>query len=427
VRVGERSQESRGRDPGVVLVVPLVPATGGNGLAMRAGMLLEALASHCGVDLFVVPVSGAAEDSAWAGGLARSLTLVAPVSGGAARSHLTRQLADPVLRDRLTRSAPLPARVMTAPPTLAFDVLAQPDVLARASVHARRPLAVVVLRGYLAPFGITLAGMLKAGRTVIDLDDDDEMLARSYGETAEADAVARLARAWLPDTDVVCAASAQEAEAMASRYELRHVRTLPNGVRLPSPLPPPPAEHRMLFVGNLTYAPNLEAAHVLITEVLPRVQAKHPDVTLDLVGPHAGGLAEARAATRVAGPVADLRPWYSGADVVVAPLWHGGGTRIKVLEAFAYGRPLVATPLAVSGIDVRADREVLLAESPQALADAVSSLFENPALGARLCEHAGHVVRERYAQSVVARLVWDLVTDGPPSRTVECREWSAYE
>jgi glycosyltransferase involved in cell wall biosynthesis len=111
--------------------------------------------------------------------------------------------------------------------------------------------------------------------------------------------------------------------------------------------------------------------------------------------------------------VADLRPWYGGADVVVAPLWHGGGTRIKVLEAFAYGRPLVATPLAVSGIDVRADREVLLADSPPALAEAVSALFENPALGARLCEHAGHVVRERYAQSVVARLVWDLVTDDP--------------
>jgi glycosyltransferase involved in cell wall biosynthesis len=294
-------------------------------------------------------------------------------------------------------------------------------------VHARRPLAVVVLRGYLAPFGITLAGMLKAGRTVIDLDDDDEMLARSYGETAEADAVARLARAWLPDTDVVCAASAQEAEAMASRYELRHVRTLPNGVRLPSPLPPPPAEHRMLFVGNLTYAPNLEAAHVLITEVLPRVQAKHPDVTLDLVGPHAGGLAEARAATRVAGPVADLRPWYSGADVVVAPLWHGGGTRIKVLEAFAYGRPVVATPLAVRGIDVRGDRDVLLADSPQALADAVSALFETPALGARLCEHAGRVVRERYAQSVVSGLVWELVTDGPAEQKVRCREWSAYE
>jgi glycosyltransferase involved in cell wall biosynthesis len=413
VRVGECSQESRERDRGVVLVVPLVPATGGNGLAMRAGMLLEALAGHCGVDLIIVPVSGAAEDTAWAAGLARSLTLVAPVSGDAARSHLTRQLADPALRDRLARSAPLPARAILAPPTLALDALAEPGALTRPGMHARRPLAVVAMRGYLAPFGITLARTLEAGRTVIDLDDDDEILARSYGETAEADAVGRLARAWLPDADVVCAASSQEAEAMAPRYGIPHVRTLPNAVRLPAPLAPPPAKHRLLFVGNLTYAPNLEAAQALITEVLPRVQAKYPDATLDLVGPHAGDLAGASAATRVTGRVADLRTWYDSADVVVAPLWHGGGTRIKVLEAFAYGRPVVATPLAVRGIDVRGDRDVLLADSPQALADAVSALFETPALGARLCEHAGRVVRERYAQSVVAGLVWDLVTDGP--------------
>jgi glycosyltransferase involved in cell wall biosynthesis len=403
VRAGDFSQESRGQDPGVVLVVPVVPAAGGNGLAMRAGMLLEGLASHCGVDLVIVPVSGAAESTAWARDLARSLTLLEPVRGAAARSHLTRQLADPALRDRLARAAPLPERAMAAPPTLARDALIQ------LGAHAPRPLAVVSMRGYLAPLGITLGGLLEAGRTVVDLDDDDEMLARSYGETAEADAAARLARAWLADADVVCAASPQEAAAMASRYELSRVRTLPNGVRLPSPVARPPGEHRLLFVGNLTYAPNLEAARVLVSEVLPRVRAKHPDATLDLVGPHGGALAGAPAAVRVAGRVAELRPWYEGADVVVAPLWHGGGTRIKVLEALAYGRPVVATPLAVSGIDVRAGRDVLLADSPPALADAVSTLLDDPEHGARLCEHAGQVVRERYSQTVVAPLVWDLV------------------
>ena len=66
---------------------------------------------------------------------------------------------------------------------------------------------------------------------------------------------------------------------------------------------------------------------------------------------------------RVAGYVEDLRPWYRGADVVVVPLRHGGGTRIKVLEAFAYRRPVVATPLAVAGLDVRDRREALLADS----------------------------------------------------------------
>jgi glycosyltransferase involved in cell wall biosynthesis len=404
------SQESRGQERGVVLVVPLVPSAGYNGLAMRAGMLLEALASRWPVDLLIVPVSGPVEDSTWSRGLARSLTLIAPVSGATARSHLTRQLADPVLRDRLARSAPLPSRAMAAPPTLAEDAVTE------LATCARRPLAVVAMRAYLAPLGITLARVLEAGRVVVDLDDDDEMLARSYAETAEADASARLARAWLSDADVVCATSPREAAAMASRYELRNVRTVPNGVRLPLPVAPPPNQQRLLFVGNLTYAPNLEAAKVLVSEILPRVRARHPQATLDLVGPHAGALGDAPAGVRIAGRVADLRPWYEGADAVVAPLWHGGGTRIKVLEALAYGRPVVATPLAVSGIDVRSSRDVLLADSPPALADAVSRLLDDPELGARLCEHAGQMVRERYSQSVIAPLVWDLVAGDPAAQ-----------
>jgi len=403
VRAGDSSEQSRGSDRGVVLVVPLVPAPDGNGLAMRAGMLLEALAGRCGVDLVIVPVSGVVDDTAWAARLARSVTVLAPVGGAQARVHVTTQLADPDLRERLARGAPLPARAMAAPPTLAAEALRS------MSVRAHPPRAVVVLRVYLAPVGCTLSRLLNADRTVIDLDDDDEMLARSYGADAEADAVARLAAVWLPDADVVCAASPQEAAAMAARYELSGVQTLPNAVHLPEPLAGAPGDHRLLFVGNLTYAPNIEAARELIGEILPRVRSTHPDATLDLVGPHAGALAPAPG-VRVAGRVNDLRPWYSGADVVVTPLRHGGGTRIKVLEAFAHRRPVVATPLAVGGIDVRNGREVLLAGSSPELAHAVTTLFDDPALAARLAQAAARTLEARYARSAVAPLVWDLVT-----------------
>jgi glycosyltransferase involved in cell wall biosynthesis len=420
VRAGDFSEESRGADRGVVLVVPLVPAPGGNGLAMRAGMLLEALAGRCDVDLVIVPVSGAVDDMAWAARLARSVTVLSPVGGAQARVHVTAQLADPVLRDLLARSAPLPARAMAAPPTLAGDALR------RMRASARPPRAVVVLRGYLAPFGCTLSRLLDAGRTVIDLDDDDETLARSYGDGAEADAVGRLARVWLPGADVVCAASPQEAAAMATRYELSCVHTLPNAVHVPAPVAVAPGDHRLLFVGNLTYAPNVEAARVLAAEILPRVQAQHPDVTLDLVGPHAGALAQAPG-VRVAGHVDDLRPWYSGADVVVVPLWHGGGTRIKVLEAFAYRRPVVATPLAVGGIDVRDRREVLLADSSPALAQAVTTLLDDPPLGVRLAESAARMLEARYALSAVAPLVWDLVAGEGAQQSSRPLERSRYE
>ena len=132
-----------------------MPALGSNGLAMRAGMVLEALAGRFDVDLVVVGVSGAPGGHSWARASARTLVTLAPVADAAgAREHLIRQLADPELRERLTRSAPLPLPARLAPPTLAAAALD------RLGERARRPRAVFVLRGYMAPLGLTLARAL---------------------------------------------------------------------------------------------------------------------------------------------------------------------------------------------------------------------------------------------------------------------------
>ena len=394
----------------MVLVVPVVPALGGNGLAMRAGMVLEALAERCEVDLVVVPVSGPLAETAWASAVARSLVPVAPLGDPAsAREHLTSQLADPLLRDRLERSAPLPERARSVPPTLAAQALA--GLLPR----ARNARALYVLRGYLAPFGWALARALQARRLIVDLDDDDEQFERSDGREQEADAIARLARAWLPDADIVCAAAAHEASAIAARYGLRSVRVLPNAIRAPAQTTAPPGERRLLFVGNLTYEPNLEAAHLLAHEILPLVREAHPDATVDLVGPHDGSIAPS-SHVRVPGLVAELRPWYEGADVVVAPLLRGGGTRIKVLEAFAHRRPVVATAAAVSGLAVRDGHEVALGGSARELADRVSALLAEPWRAAAMVEAAAGTLSSHYLQEVVAEQVWALVADELPQR-----------
>jgi len=406
-RSGEPEAAAGGGAP-VVLVVPIVPALGGNGLAMRAGMVLEALAERCEVDLVVVPVSGALAETAWASAVARSLVVVAPVGDPAsAREHLTRQLADPLARGRLERSAPLPERARLVPPTLAAQAL--PALLPR----ARRARALFVLRGYLAPLGCALAAALQAQRLIVDLDDDDEQFERSAGRGGEADAIARLAREWLPDADFVCAAAAHEASVIAARYGLSSVRVLPNAVRPPAHTTAPPGERRLLFVGNLTYEPNLEAAHMLAHEILPLVRERHPDATVDLVGPNDGSL-EPSSHVRVAGRVAELAPWYDGADVVVAPLLRGGGTRIKVLEAFAHRRPVVATAAAVAGLAVRDGHEVSLGGTPRELAERVGALLAEPRRAAAMVEAAGGMLASQYLQEVVAQQVWALAADEPP-------------
>jgi glycosyltransferase involved in cell wall biosynthesis len=393
----------------VVLVVPIAPARGGNGLAMRAGVLLEALAEQAIVDVFVVPVSGpASSDLEWAHQHARSIRVARPVSDTRARDHVIAQVADRRLRKRLEQTAPLPGRAAAAPPTLASDVV---------DAFGREPSTVVVgMRAYLAPLACGLATRLGAARLVIDLDEDDSTLLRELGYADEADAFERLGRAWLPDADALLLASSVDAAAIARRYALHDVHVVPNAIR-PTAVAPLPAEGAgLLFVGNLTYEPNIQAIAELVDEVLPAVRAGRPDVNVDLVGPSL--VAERQrfasvAGVRVTGQVPDVAPFYERAALVVLPLRHGGGTRIKVLEAFAYRRPVIATPAAVTGLDVRDGKDVVIADTPSAMSDAVLALLDDPGRAAAIAARAHRTLSDHYVPEVVGPVLRSIVLGSP--------------
>jgi glycosyltransferase involved in cell wall biosynthesis len=374
-----------------VLVVPLAPAPTGNGLAMRAGLLLEALAGAGPVDVVVVPVSGSATAGEWLSARARQV-LVAEPDPPRARADVVAQLADPVGRAELAALEERPPRARLATPASA-----------RATVGRLRDGAatVVVLRSYLAPFGVTLARELGA-RIVIDADDDDERVLRAHGDAASADGYASLALTWLTVADRVLAASPVDALAMSSRYGFA-VDTLPNAVDRPATVTDPPGRDRLLYVGNLTYGPNVDAVRDLVAGVLPAVRTEVPDATVDIVGAYDDRLADLAVddGVHLAGAVADLTPWYAGADVVVVPLREGAGTRIKVLEAFAHRRPVVATPAAVAGLDVIDGRSVHLGASPEELAAHAVRLLRHPDDARRTVDEAEAVLAEHYLLDVV--------------------------
>ncbi len=150
-----RRLTARCRAGDVVLVAPLAPAATGNGLAMRAGMFLEALAAVRSVDVVIVPVAGGSEPSEWATERARRIVVVPPVDASTADHHVALQLADETLRSRLGTTAPLPARARLASPSLAADAV-------RAVGRSARGATVVSMREYLVPFGLTLARHLDA-------------------------------------------------------------------------------------------------------------------------------------------------------------------------------------------------------------------------------------------------------------------------
>ena len=160
---------------------------------------------------------------------------------------------------------------------------------------------------------------------------------------------------------------------------------------------------QVVYVGNLRYPPNAQAAIRLVRGIMPIVWRSRPDVQVVLVGdgPPPEVEAEARPGrVVVTGRVPDVRPHLSRAWVGCVPLLAGSGTKYKVLEALAAGVPLVCSPLAVEGLDLEAGRDLAVGASDGDLAREVLRLLDD-AEAARALAHRGRQrVEERYAWNV---------------------------
>ncbi|HVE66979.1 MAG TPA: glycosyltransferase, partial [Solirubrobacteraceae bacterium] len=134
----------------------------------------------------------------------------------------------------------------------------------------------------------------------------------------------------------------------------------------------------LLFVGNFVHPPNVDAARRLVTSIYPAVRERRPDCVLHVVGD--GPPADLTSAGVVlTGRVAAVEPYLERAAVVVVPLREGGGMRVKVLEALAAGKAVVASPLAVEGLDVVDGRDLVVAGTDEEFARHVLQLLEDPA------------------------------------------------
>jgi glycosyltransferase involved in cell wall biosynthesis len=163
------------------------------------------------------------------------------------------------------------------------------------------------------------------------------------------------------------------------------VVTIPFGTEFVERPPSPPSdEPAILFVGSFLHAPNREAAVRLARDVFPRVRSRRGDARLFLVGHRPPPDVVRTEGVTVTGVVPDLAPFYARSALVVAPLRLGGGMRVKVVEALAAGKPVVASRLAVAGLAVEDGEHLLLAESDDEFVDRIEQLLGDPALRRRL-------------------------------------------
>ncbi|MBN9560039.1 MAG: glycosyltransferase [Alphaproteobacteria bacterium] len=200
-------------------------------------------------------------------------------------------------------------------------------------------------------------------------------------------------------------AARARATCVCSELDRRHLRRLglrsnivvvPNAVPIPARTAGRPAEKTLMFIGVYDYPPNVEAVEWLIGRVWPRVRQRVPDARLLIAGrggEHQPVFQQLVPGVEFLGFVPDLDALYARTRVVCCPLKVGAGTRTKLIEAAAYGKPMVSTRLGAEGLEFVPDREILLRDADGEFADACVRLLEDDALADRL----GSAARERMA------------------------------
>jgi len=168
-----------------------------------------------------------------------------------------------------------------------------------------------------------------------------------------------------------------------------------------------PQEPTIMFVGTFKWLPNIQAATYLVKKVWPLIKKEIPDAKLNIVGfqptPDVLAFNQLDSVT-VNGSVEDIRDAYANAHVLVAPVKWGKGTRYKILEAMATRTPIIATPLAVEGIaGIKKDTHVLLADTPEGLADRTIKALRDETLRQQLATESYKLVSAHYNWAAISK------------------------
>jgi glycosyltransferase involved in cell wall biosynthesis len=224
----------------------------------------------------------------------------------------------------------------------------------------------------------------------------------------------RSERRTLPRVGINIVVSDLDRQLLAARVRGARYAVVENGVDVDYFQPQPPTESRtVIFAGRLDQYSNRDAILHFMAATWPLVQARYPDATIRIIGlnppAHLRTLAAADPRIQVLGFVDDIRPHFAASAVAICPIRDGGGTRVKVLDALAQGRPLVATSIGCEGLDVEPDRHVLIGDTPELFAAQIGRLFDDPLLRERLARHGRQQIEARYTWSALgARLAGEL-------------------
>ena len=192
------------------------------------------------------------------------------------------------------------------------------------------------------------------------------------------------------------------------------IHVIPNGFARPvnAPSRRPSQPPRIGFMGLYSYEPNLDGVRWFFEQCWPQIKAAVPGVRLRLVGADTDG------PLRPDDPSVDGLGWLERPDdevaswsLMIVPIRMGGGTRVKIPDAFSRKCPLVSTRFGALGYDVENGRELLLADEPRSFADACLWLIKDPVAATAMAERGFGAFLEKWTWEAVAPRVWETAED----------------
>ena len=374
--------------PAALMVAPETPYPLSGGGALRTASLLHYLALRYAVDLIVFRQPGAPDPrAALPAGFVRRVTVLDLAANG-------RSLAARALRNA--------ARVAREIPPLMDRFSGFERPMAEA-IGGRRYDLGIIEHFWCAPYLESIGPACR--RTVLDLHNIESVL---HARCAEAEGAAGLAhrvfhhaslqleRIWLPRFSTVLATSAVDVETVNGIAPAAQVQVYPNALPWMA-LPPRLGEDAVVFSGNMEYHPNLQAVHFFRDAIWPTLAARWPGLRWRLVGKNGEAIERLVAGDpriEILGAVPEAVTELARSKVAVVPLLAGSGTRLKILEAWAAGLPVVSTTIGAEGLGARHGEHLLLADTAAAFADAVTRLLACRELRDRL-GMAGRLLLEK--------------------------------
>ena len=226
----------------------------------------------------------------------------------------------------------------------------------------------------------------------------------------------------LSNFDTVLCCSQEDAQYLQERHTGPHYKVLENGVDTKTFQPVKTninfPEPRILFTGNMDYAPNVDAVCYFVRDIFPKIKEKHPTATFEIAGqkPVKKVLELNKTeGVEVTGFIPKIQDAYARSTVVVAPIRFGAGTQNKVLEALCMEVPVVCTPIGFFGLSVKNGQGIYCEKNTLDFINRLNQILDDVEPHHILATKTGQTIRERFAWEAIAKKLESYVLEAQNS------------